>query len=131
MGMRPLTFLTEEQRATWGNEDMEKIVEFYGSQQTHTDVDTGEITVSEAIIDKKLCLEEWKSIKTTAVAEQYPRDNLLNLWKLIYMYHREDIPNLMRVVTIAILHPIHTADVERTFSCQNMITTPLRNRLSA
>ena len=54
MGMRPLTFLTEEQRATWGNEDMEKIVEFYGSQQTHKDVDTGEITVSEAIIDKKL-----------------------------------------------------------------------------
>ena len=32
---------------------------------------------------------------------------------------------------MALAHPIHTADCERTFSSQNHIMSPLRNRLSS
>ena len=45
-------------------------------------------------------------------------------------YHREEFPNLIILATLALSHPVHTSDCERAFSSQNLVTTPLRDRLA-
>ena len=42
-----------------------------------------------------------------------------------------DLPNLILMATLAIIHPVHTADWERAFSSQNVITTSLKNRINS
>ena len=46
-------------------------------------------------------------------------------------HHRESFSNLILLTTLAIIHPVHTADCERAFSSQNVITTSLRNRINS
>ena len=52
-----------------------------------------------------------------------------NLWQLLTQHHKEEIPNLIKLAQISLIIPLHTADCERTFSIQNQIVTPKRNRL--
>ena len=74
--------------------------------------------------------EEWQLAKQVVKAQQYPRDNTSRLWQLIAEFHREQFPGLTQLGALALLHPIHTADCERSFSYQNRVTKPIRNRLS-
>ena len=53
------------------------------------------------------------------------------LWNLIAVYHKDDFPNLITLASLALTHPVHTADCERAFSSQNSVTTATRNRLSS
>lgn len=53
------------------------------------------------------------------------------LWELISRHHREEFPNLLLLASLALTHPIHTADCERAFSVQNRLTTAVRNRMSS
>ena len=53
------------------------------------------------------------------------------LWNLVMEYHKEEFPNLITLTALALSHPVHTADCERAFSSQNLVTTALRNRLSS
>ena len=46
-------------------------------------------------------------------------------------HHRDNLPNLILLATLAIINPAHTADCERAFSSQNVITTSLRNRINS
>lgn len=55
---------------------------------------------------------------------------MASLWNLICQYHSEEFPNMQKLAGLALCHPIHTADCERSFSPQNLITTKLRCRLS-
>ena len=45
------------------------------------------------------------------------------------MHHREEIPNLIKLASIALIMPTSTAECERGFSAQNQTLTDLRNRL--
>ena len=56
---------------------------------------------------------------------------MASLWQLIAEYHKEDYQNLITLASLALTHPVHTADCERAFSSQNKVTTPARNRLSS
>ena len=64
---------------------------------------------------------------------QYPVETqtLVGTWKTIAEHHRESFPNLILLATLAIIHPVHTADCERAFSSQNVITTSLKNRINS
>lgn len=44
--------------------------------------------------------------------------------------HKEEIPNLLQLASIALILPTSTAECERGFSVQNRIKTALRNRLT-
>ena len=55
---------------------------------------------------------------------------MVDLWTTIATFHREEFPNLLILAQLALTHPVHTADCERAFSSQNIVTTKLRNRLS-
>lgn len=75
--------------------------------------------------------EEWQAVKSVVYSQQYPCDNTSKLWQILAEYHREQIPSLIKLATLALTHPIHTADCERSFSYRNRITTPIRNRISS
>ena len=70
-------------------------------------------------------------MKKVVKVQQYPRQSTADLWKLLVEYHKEQFPNLIIVATLALTHPVHTADCERAFSSQNRVTTSLRNRISS
>ena len=53
------------------------------------------------------------------------------LWSLIYQHYKDQVPNLLKLVSLALTAPIHTSDCERGFSAQNQVKTSSRNRLSS
>ena len=61
----------------------------------------------------------------------FPIDNTASLWKLIAISDTAmAFPNMRKLGQLALTLPVHTADVERGFSRQNLLCTSLRNRLS-
>ena len=68
--------------------------------------------------------------ENAVVAQHYPRDNMAALWQNIVKFHSDTFPNLLKLAPVALLLPVHTADVKRGFSSQNCILTPKRNRLA-
>ena len=83
------------------------------------------------MVDADQSRAEWRQLKRVVLDQMYPRDSTAKLWELISMHHKEQFPNLTILAALALAHPVHTSDCERAFSCQNRITTPLRNRLSS
>lgn len=75
--------------------------------------------------------EEWNRLKLVVKSQSYPTKSTVELWSLISLYHREDFPNLLTLAELALCHPVHTSDCERSFSAQNVIMTPLRSRMTA
>ena len=73
---------------------------------------------------------KFAKLKPMVVAQHYPRDNMAALWQNIVKFHSDTFPNLLKLAQVAVLLPVHTADVERGFSSQNCILTPKRNRLA-
>ena len=55
---------------------------------------------------------------------------MTKLWELLGTHHKEEIPNLLQLASIALILPTSTAECERGFSVQNRIKTALRNRLT-
>ena len=74
---------------------------------------------------------EWLKLKQVVKVQQYTRASMEQLWNLIAVYHKDDFPNLITLASLALTHPVHTADCERAFSSQNSVTTATRNRLSS
>ena len=46
------------------------------------------------------------------------------------MVHADEFPEMVKLGHLALSSPVHTAGCERGFSAQNLILTPLRNRLT-
>ena len=53
------------------------------------------------------------------------------LWSIIYKFHKDLFPNLLKLAAVTLTLPIHTADCERGFSLQNNLKNCQRNRLQA
>ncbi len=134
LGMRPITFLDHDELEEWGNASIDSLVSHFGVPQIHEYKDSNKEvhkSVSPAVIDGEKTKEEWRNIKQVVKAQGYPRYSTSQLWGLIKQYHSDQFPNLITLATLALTHPVHTSDCERAFSAQNLVTTPLRNRLSA
>jgi len=134
LGLRPITFLSEEDLNSWGNESIEVLIEHFGHSKSHSYVsdDGDKVTkTSEPIITGNETREEWQQLKKTVKIQMYPRTSTAALWELLMTYHSDTFPNLCKLASMALSHPVHTSDCERAFSAQNKISTPLRNLLSA
>lgn len=125
LGMRPISFIDKDQLGEWGDDKLQVLLEHYGVEQSK-----GDETVPP-LIDTDKTKKEWAQIKTLVLSCAYPRDKLSNLWSLINAYHADMFPNLLKLASVALVLPVHTADCERGFSGQNRLKTPLRNRMSA
>ena len=132
--MRPLTLLSDEDLAEWGNGSIQNLANHFGQSQTHTykDEEGETVTVtSPAVINGNKTMEEWTIAKQIVRSQMYPRDSTASLWYLLAKFHGDDLQNLIKLAGLALTHPVHTSDCERAFSAQNNVTTPLRNRLSS
>ncbi|XP_071098775.1 zinc finger protein 862-like [Haliotis cracherodii] len=132
LGLRPISFLSKDELADWGNEQMEILIQQYGVEKTHTwtgDDKQQHTSSSPPIINPDDARSEWSDLKLKVLAEMYPRDTFANLWTLVNKYHREEFPNMIKLAQLALTLPVHTAGCERGFSAQNTILVPLRNRL--
>ncbi len=129
LAMRPISILGDDEIVQWGNDSIKQLTDFYGNDQHHTDPD-GKVTDSEALDYPLETEREWQSAKLLVRDQQYPRTSLLSLWEIMLKFHGDEFPNLLKLVQLALLHPVHTSDVERAFSKQNLITTPLRSCLN-
>ena len=135
--MRPLSTVCKE---TWGNEAIKTLAEYYGKPRTHTysvksvvnnkTVTEQHSVTSAAVLSCEDVIKEWIDLKDTVLAQMYPRDNFAELWGLVGRYHIEDFPNMVKLAHLALSCPAQTAGCERGFSAQNLILSPLRNRLS-
>ena len=117
----------------YGNKEVENLIEYYGKAQSVTwKAEDGEIqtATSDPMIKEDETKTGWKLLKKVVLAEQYPRDKMTSLWQLVWKYHKEQFPNMLKLATLALTSPVHTAGCERGFSTQNRILTKSRNRLS-
>ncbi|XP_070575181.1 E3 SUMO-protein ligase KIAA1586-like [Ptychodera flava] len=122
LAMRTIRF--ESDVNSYGAEEIETLLNFYGEKQTHKG------TQSDPLLQKNLIRTQWLQAKLIVKSAKYPVDNMANLWTLLHQHHAEEIPELIKLAQIALVLPLHTAGCERVFSQQNIILTKLRNRLS-
>ncbi|KAK7484883.1 hypothetical protein BaRGS_00023926 [Batillaria attramentaria] len=124
LAMRPLTFLSQEEQKAYGNAEIKTLVDFYGKEKK-----TDEHGSSLPLIEKDACIEEWQLAKHTVLQNKYPRDSMKVLYKILFDSHKDSFPNLLVLAQLALIMPLHTADCERGFSCQNAIKTARRSSL--
>ena len=107
------------------------MAKFYCFEQTHKS-HTGEVSHSPALISctPETVVQEWSKAELITKSPQYPVGNTQTLWSILAKLHRDDFPNLIFVVYLALTHPVHTSDCERSFSIQNLTKTSSRNKLS-
>lgn len=86
--------------------------------------------MNKPYIDAEKTKNEWGILKPLVIQQKYPTDKFHIMWGLIHKYHGTEFPNLMKIVELALIAPLQTADCERGFSCQNDIKTRDRNRMS-
>ena len=127
LAMQPLTYMSPEERKAYGETELRVLADFYGQDQISGS--GAERVVSRALIDPAECLEEWAVAKESVIENKYPRDSVQRLFKLLFEYHRDTFPNLITLAQLALIMPLHTADCERGFSCQNSIKTSTRSCL--
>ena len=131
LGIRPISFLRNDELCNWGKDKLNILISQYGRSKSHEYKCRGDeqrktsITV-EPFINPDNTRAEWDCCKRTVIAEMFPRDSMVTLWKLICQYHRDRFPNLIRLAALALTCPTNTADCERSFSVQNYITVPVK-----
>ena len=136
--MKPINFVDDEEIDQWGNDKFEILLNYYGSTQKHSWQEgvgrKAPWTHKDAppIIDAEAARTEWTYLKKTVKACSYSKQTTATLYQQVFEDEnvREKVPNILKLAGLAVTLPIHTADVERSFSVQNMICTPLRNTIS-
>ena len=135
LGMRPLKFMKDETEIhEWGNEEIRSLSDFYTQKQSHVNVN-GDIMVSDPYINCTTdeVIKEWIKCKKIVHSNSYSTSSISSLWGALASLEEDgslQCPNIIKLACLALTHPIHTCDVERTFSVQNLTLTALRNRLS-
>ncbi|KAI0234001.1 hypothetical protein LSAT2_015814 [Lamellibrachia satsuma] len=100
------------------------------SEQTHQHKDEVYRSAPYIHASVEAVLEEWQLCKTTVTTLKYTIAKLADLWQILARFHAEEFPNLIKLAYLAVTHPVHSCDCERTFSVQNLTLTSLRSRLS-
>jgi hypothetical protein len=76
------------------------------------------------------CFFHLSLVKTIVKSAKYPVDNMPSLWKTITLFHKDEVPGIIKLAQYALTLPLHTCSCERVFSNQNLIVTRLRSRLN-
>ena len=122
LAMRPLSFVPRSDLQTWGVQELEVLLTHFDRNPADGD---------ERFLDSEAARHEWSLVKHLVLQEKYPCDNMGTLWSIIYKFHKDLFPNLLKLAAVALTLPIHTADCERGFSLQNNLKNCQRNRLQA
>lgn len=131
--MKPITHIPDDEIEEWGNDRIETLLSHYGEKQSQEwKTEEGEKKVSESgpLIDPDSARREWTELKKEVKKEGYSRYSMVELYSQIADFHADKYPMMLQLARFAITLPVHTADVERSFSNQNLISTPLRNALT-
>ena len=73
---------------------------------------------------------QWELYKNF-VANNCPGEKVANVRAQLVEYCAHHCPDLYRFLELALILPLHTADVERGFSAMNRLKNGLRNRLKS
>jgi hypothetical protein len=76
-----------------------------------------------------LCFFHLSLVKTIVKSAKYTVVNMPSLWKTITLFHKDEVPEIIKLAQYAFTLPLHTCSCERVFSNQNLIVTRLRSRL--
>ena len=109
----------------YGESEMELLSAFYGAEKTDAN---GKI--HPAIIDEKV-KDEWPVVKELLSAN-FRSYSFQDVWSYLLNKSQgclDPYPNIAKLVTIALLIPVNTADCERGFPRYNRIKTKARARL--
>ena len=68
-------------------------------------------------------------VKTIIKFAKYTVVNMPSLWKTITPFHKDEVPEIIKLAQYAFTLPLHTCSCERVFNNQNLIVTRLRSRL--
>jgi hypothetical protein len=80
-----------------------------------------------------ICLKSFGShawLFPCLVSSKYPVDDMPSLWKTITLFHKDEVPEIIKLAQYALTLPLHTCCCERVFSNQNLKVTRLRSRLN-
>ena len=116
-----------QQLHKYGTAELEKLLKFYG--ETSEIEDEGNVFSTPADVDKTESRHEWKAFKLVIFEEKS-----MSLKELATLFLRSEakcvtFPNIKILLTIAMVLPVSTATVERSFSDMKQIKDRLRNRL--
>ena len=135
LGMKPLQFMLDKELELWGNNGVADIAKFYCEEQQHKDPEGVETTSGPFLqCTPDDIVTEWVKCKDMVKSNKYSTHSLSAVWTALAKLQEEgslQFPNLSKLLSVVLTHPVHTADCERAFSTQNMIQTQRRNRLSA
>ena len=73
-----------------------------------------------------LCFFHLSLVKTIVKSTKYPVDNMPSLWKTVTLFHKDGVPENIKLAQYVFTLPLHTCSCERVFSNQNLIGTRLR-----
>ncbi|KAL8580115.1 hypothetical protein ACOMHN_061229 [Nucella lapillus] len=76
--MRPLSFLSADERAEYGLKELSLLTDFYGQKAVKG------ASVSEPLVQREVCMEEWAMAKETVLQNHYPRESTKMLYKLLF-----------------------------------------------
>ena len=116
-----------QQLHKYGTAELEKLLKFY-EETTEIEYE-GNIFSTPADVDKTETRHEWKAIKL--VIFELKSLSLKELATLFLISEAKCVifPNIKILITIAMVLPVSTATVERSFSDMKLIKDRLRNRL--
>ena len=78
-----------------------------------------------------LCFFLLSLVKTIVKSAKYPVDDMPSFWKTITLFHKDEVPEIIKWAHYALTLPLHTCSCERVFSInQNLIVIRLRSRLN-
>ena len=126
MGMRPISFLGQDELQAYGVAEVGALADFYGTPK----VGKGDLGELPPLVNSEEAKLEWQIVKQLVLDQRYPRANTNELWKTINNFHSPTCPNVITLAKICLVLPLHTSDVERAFSVQNQVKTAIRNRIS-
>ena len=127
---------SEESLTFYGTENIKVLTDFYGHEQQVTF--QGKIGHSNPDVDPEQTEAEWKIFRRIMFAnlktDTDDDDSIPSTQRVMYSLLTSDtlssgFPNLVKLATIALVLPVTTATVERTFSDMKLIKTRLRSRL--
>ena len=118
LGVRGLRFVSQDDLQSYGTEKIMTLFEQYKA--------------SDYIAHESGILrQEWSCLKKLIIEQQYGYSKMGELWQIISDFHSDTFPNLLKLANIGLALTVHTSDVERGFSAQNLVKTNMRNRISS
>jgi hypothetical protein len=96
LAMTKLQTLSEEESSNFGEKEVNKLTDFLGEAATNKSQKT-----SNRLIDPVACRAEWQTAKQLVCDNKYINTSTRVLYKQLYQYHKDALPNLLLLAELA------------------------------